>query len=56
MLSDRCLTPANRRVFDELLGEAWNQAVESGRTLGVALLDLDNFITTFMGTRQQTSA
>lgn len=33
----------NRRIFDEQLNELWQRAVEQGRTIAIALIDVDHF-------------
>jgi diguanylate cyclase (GGDEF)-like protein len=42
-LTDGLTGVANRRHFDQALESAWNQALETGQGLSVALLDVDHF-------------
>jgi diguanylate cyclase (GGDEF)-like protein len=42
-LTDGLTGVANRRHFDQALEQAWEQALETGQGLSVALLDVDHF-------------
>jgi diguanylate cyclase (GGDEF)-like protein len=41
--TDALTGAANRRCFDDVLGEAWAKAIECGTVMGLIMIDIDHF-------------